>query len=129
MAINSTPIFTKAPELGPVEIATANSSLTGSGTVGTAYTAGADGAFVHRVWMKALVTTTAGMLRIFVYDGAAYWLLHEEPIPAVTKSATVPAWEGVWECRLRLEASHSIRVSTEKAETFHVMAEAESLTS
>ncbi len=129
MAINTTPIHTKAPELGPVSIATANANLDGTGTIGTAYTAGADGAFVHRIWMKAIVTTTAGMLRVFVYDGAAYWLIHEEPVAANTKSATVPAWETVWECRMRLEASHSIRVSTEKAETFHVTVEAESLTS
>jgi hypothetical protein len=129
VAINTSPVFTKAPELGPVSVATANANLDGTGTVETIYTAGSDGAFVHRVWAKAIVTTTAGMLRFYLYDGSAYFLLHEEPIPAITKSATVPAWEGVWECRLRLEASHSLRVSTEKAETFKVVAEAESLTS
>lgn len=129
MALNSTPIFTKAPELGPVSIATANANLDGTGTIGTVYTAGADGAFVHRVWMKAIVTTTAGMLRFYIYDGADYFLIHEEAIPAITKSATVAAWEGVWDCRLRLEASHSLRASTEKAETFKIVAEAESLTS
>ena len=128
MAVNTTPVFTKAPELGLVSIATANANLDGTGTIGTLYTAGADGAWVERVSMKAIVTTTAGMLRFYVYDGTNYFLIHEETVAAITKSATVPAWEAEWLCRIKLQATYSLRVSTEKAETFKITAHAESLT-
>lgn len=124
MPANTTPIYGLTPNSAVVSIATANANLDGTGTIGTLLTAGANGSFVVGVWIKAIVTTTAGMVRLYVYDGANYFLCHEEPIPAITKSATVPAFETYVSLNKSLPSGYSLRASTEKAETFKLICEA-----
>jgi len=68
---------------------TANTNLDGSGTLTSAIVTGAsNGTQIQSVSVKAQVSTTAGMVRLFLYDGTNTKLLKEVPVPAVTKSAT-----------------------------------------
>lgn len=127
MAANTIPIFTKTPHIGIGVISTANSNRDGTGTIETIFTAGADGSRIHRIIVKATVTTTAGTVRLFLYNGTNYFLMRELAIPAVTVSATQGAYDLVLEFlgerAIILPASYSIRASTEKAENFNIIIE------
>lgn len=127
MPPNTIPIFTLTPNIGQATISTANANLDGTGTIGTIFTAGANGTRVSRITIKARVTTTAGMIRIFIYTGAAYHLWREVLVTAITKSASVASFEGALEFlgdrALVLPTGYSIRVSTEKAEAFDIVIE------
>ncbi len=110
-------------------ISTANTNLDGTGTgpatpIGAAAPAG--GMHVHSIVVKALTTTTAGMVRLYVYDGSGTdaRLFSELPVTAITKGASTPAWESD---RLEYDdfvipSGSSLTASTEKAETFNVFA-------
>ena len=127
MPANITPIFTLSPKIGQVAIATANANRDGTGTVGTVLTAGSNGTRVNRITIKASVTTTAGMIRLFIYNGSTYFLLREIAVAAITVSATVSAFEYILELlgerALILPTGYSLRASTEKAENFNIHAE------
>ena len=127
MTANFKPIFTLTPRIGVVAIATANTGRDGTGTIGTVITAGANGTRIHRVSVKATVTTTAGVVRLFIYDGAAYFLWREITVTALTVSATVNSFEYNLELlnerAMILPSGYSLRASTEKSENINVIAE------
>jgi hypothetical protein len=85
----STINFANVPRVSGVTISTANTNRDGTGTLGTVITAGASGTRIDRIRAQAIVTTTAGRVRLFLYDGSAYYALEELPIAAATVSATV----------------------------------------
>jgi hypothetical protein len=64
------------------------------------------------------------MIRLYHHDGSAGRLIDEVPVPAVTPSAIVPTWETAFDLPygLPLPSGHSLRASTERAETFNVFA-------
>jgi len=129
MALNETPIFPKSPEIGQVTISTANTNRDGTGTIGTVYTAGADGAYLESVTIKATGTTTAGMIRLYIYDGVSvYTLIYEMDVDALTPSATVKSYYREFYLGRRLESGYSLRASTHNAESFVITAFAGSLT-
>jgi hypothetical protein len=81
--------FAADPRVSGVTIATANTNRDGTGTLGTVITAGTNGTRIDRIRAQAIVTTTAGRVRLFLYDGSNYYALEEIPIAAATVSATV----------------------------------------
>lgn len=107
---------------------TANTSrtLNTMGTVSTVYTAGVAGSIVERISLMAAVgaegttATTAGMVRLFIKEGAAYSLIKEIPVDAVAPSASVEGFRAqiVFLPELKLSASATIVATTEKAEQF-----------
>jgi hypothetical protein len=125
MAANSVPRFL-LPEnsIGSVDISTANTNRDGTGTVGTVWTAGAGGGQIELIRVIAKGTTTAGMIRLFLHDGAAYHFYDELVVAAVTPSGTVAAFEGeiVPSKPLVLPSGWSLRASTHNAEAFSVVA-------
>lgn len=127
MTANTTPIFTLTPHIGMVAIATANTNRDGTGTIGTVLTAAANGTRISRIQIKATVTTTAGTIRLYIYDGANYFLWREILTSAITVSATVAAFEYILELlaerALVLPSGYSLRASTEKAENYNIIAE------
>lgn len=127
MPANTTPIFTLTPRVDSVAIATANANRDGTGTVGTVLTAGSNGTRIYRVTIKATVTTTAGMVRLFIYTGAAYYLWREVVVSAITVAAAVAGFESsvelLAERALILPSGYSLRASTHNAENFNVIAE------
>lgn len=116
------------PNTGLVTISTANPNL--DGTTGTYYTvltadAGKNGTLIKTVTIKATTNTSQGMVRLFIYDTSVSKLIAEIEIPAVTKSATDPAFEISIPLYFSLKPGWSLKASTEKGETFNVIAEAQ----
>ena len=128
MASNTSPVFTKAPLISMAQISTANTARDGTGTIGTVMTGGADGFRVDSIRIHATVTTTAGMVRLFIDDGAANIRLWREVIvTAITVGAAVAAFDA--EIRnadgsalLNLPSGYILKASTHNAETFNVIA-------
>lgn len=97
MAANLSPPFTITPIVGAGNLVTANTNRDGSGTVVTLFTAGANGSTVENVHVKYRVTSTVGMIRLFLYDGTNYRFWHEIPVTAITASSTVATFEADWQ--------------------------------
>lgn len=127
MATN--PQFAATPKVGIAQISTANTSLTGTGTLGTIFTAGANGSRIDAIAIKGTGTSTSGMVRLFIHNGTTASLLTEIPVLAVTPSGTIPSWETQLNANsmaqvlpIILPAGHSLRASTHNAETFNILA-------
>jgi len=117
------PAFTDIVEIGTVAIATANANRDGTGTIGTVFSASANGSKIKQVDIKATVTTTAGTVRLYIYTGTTYYLFYEQLIPAITASATVAAYQvTLYFSNLNLPTGYSLRASTERAENFNIIA-------
>ena len=75
----STPSFTSTPRIGAANVATANTNRDGTGTITALLTGAAAGTKVTSITAQAAVTTTAGMVRIFVStDSGSTWRLFDE---------------------------------------------------
>jgi hypothetical protein len=124
---NTTPVFVGSPNMGAGTVTTANSNRDGTGALVTILTAGAQGSRYHRMRIKATGTTTAGMIRIFMYNGVTHYLYKEILVAAITASATVAAFEYELqmpnEDAIVLAAGWSMKASTEKTETFNIFLE------
>lgn len=126
--MSSAPAFASTPRMGHAAVTAANSNLDGSGTVATILAAGSAGTKIERIFAKARGTTTAGMLRFFVWDGAStYRLVAEIPVAAATPSGTVSAWEGSIDFStpdklLHIPSGFSLVASTHNAENFNAFA-------
>lgn len=105
--------------------ATANTNRDGTGTLSTILTAGASGTRVERIKWKATGTTTAGMIRLYAYDGSNARLIEEIPVTAITPSGTVEAWEAeiLFGCAspdypLLIPSGWSLKAAPHNAEAF-----------
>lgn len=121
--------YASIPDTSIALISAANTARNGTGTIVTVFTAGASGSRIERIVIQAQATTTAGMVRLFIHDGTTAWLYEEIPVSAITPSATVPAFATNIQAfsnpelmPLTLPTGYSLRASTEKAETFNVIA-------
>jgi len=128
MAANTTPIFVITPHLGMVRISTANTNRDGTGTLGDVLTATTFGTRIDRIVIEATGTTTAGMIRLIIYDGvSASRLWKEINVSAITPSGTVQAFTATISSPdqnplLVLPAGYVLRAGTQAAETFDVIA-------
>lgn len=113
-------------------ISTANTNLDGTGTVTSILTAGASptykGCLVENVIIKSTAfatgtTTTPGMVRLFIYDGTNTRLYTEIKVPPVTQSGTTQSFYRKVPLNLYLQAGYILKASTEKGDTFAVIAE------
>lgn len=125
MSKNTQPVFTKAPVVGMGTVTVANANLDGTGTIVEVVDGGADGVRLDLFEAKAIVTTTAGMLRIFLsLDSGVTWELWAEvAVTAATPAAAVPAFatELVFTKPLNLpDDTWRVGVSTENAEEQNV---------
>lgn len=119
----TTPQFTQTPRVAAISLSTANANLDGTGTLGaTAFAAGASGSRLDKAVVKALATTTAGMVRLFLVNGATITLLTEIPVQAIARSGSVAAFETVVDFLggLPIPSGYSIKAATEKGEPFVV---------
>jgi hypothetical protein len=118
------PAFAVTPRIGAVNIATANTNRDGTGTVATLITGAATGTRIAEIVVQARVTTTAGMVRIFLYDGTTYRFFDEVAIAAATASASVKATRlaTLYSNLVLPNASWSLVVSTHNAESIDVIA-------
>lgn len=120
----STPNFSATPRTAVGQVSVANANRDGTGTVVTIFTAGASGSRVDAVTVEAIVTTTAGMVRLFLHDGTNARLFDEIAVSAVTPSGTVAAFrqQNVYSLvqPIMLPNGWSVRAATNNAETFNV---------
>jgi len=109
---------------GMQTISIANSALDGTGTLSNAIVTGAsNGTIIKTVTIKAQGNTDQGVVRLFIFDGTNNKLASEIEIPAVTQSATDPAFEITIPVDYALKNGWSLKASTEKANTFNIIAE------
>lgn len=107
---------------GQLSVANPNKDGT-TGTYITLVTGTAAGTKVNQIDITALGTTTLGMIRMFVYDGSSTRLFKEIPVSVDTATATDPGWtNSVRPTNLILTTSQTLKLSTEKAEVFDVVA-------
>src|SRR5438105_4103684 len=92
MAANTSPIFGLTPVLSQVQISTANTNRDGTGTVGSVVTGSTNGRRIDKITITAAVTTTAGMVRLYIDDGTNVRLWKEVPVSAITVGASTPAF-------------------------------------
>lgn len=122
----TTPAFAaNAPRVGVGVISTANTNRDGTGTgpATAIFTAPAAGSKIEAIRIKARGTTTAGMVRLYLYDGSGTdgHLFEEVPVTAITPSATVETFEAeITYDNLWIQSGWSITASTHNAETFGV---------
>jgi hypothetical protein len=126
MAVN--PAFATTPRIGLGQVATANTARDGSGTLGTAMisiiTGASTGTRIVEVIVDATVTTTAGMVRLYLHDGTNTRMFDEIPVTATTVSASVAAFRAsrTYDNLVLPSASWSLRASTHNAEAINVIA-------
>lgn len=122
MAANTAPVFGLTPRLDTVNIGTANTSRTTFATGSYFTVAGTNGTRVEGIAINALVTTTAGTVRIWVNDGSNDRLIDEVIVAAVTVGASTPGWSGYWKPKVTpfvLPSGWKMGVTTEKAESMN----------
>jgi hypothetical protein len=93
--VATSPTFTGTPRVGNAQVSAANTGRDGTGTVVDVLTGVAAGTKVFEVRVQATVTTTAGMVRLYYYDGTNTRLFDEIPVTATTGSASVAEFQAV----------------------------------
>lgn len=108
---------------GSGQISTANTNRDGTGTIVDIFTAGSNGAIIQKLEATAIVTTTAGMVRWYIYQGSAYRLFYEMTVDAITVAAAVAGWTESYTPSppIPLKADWKIGASTHNAETFNCL--------
>ncbi len=120
----ASPAYTATPRTERATISAANTNRDGTGTIVNLFTAGINGSRVERITICATGTTTAGMIRFFLYDGTNFDLWREVVVTAITASSTVAAYYfQLGSLGFILSSGKSLRVSTNNAETFKIIAE------
>jgi hypothetical protein len=123
-----------SPNIGINDPATGNSTLDGSsGVVETILTAGTvangwKGCKINSITVKAIVSTTKGMVRLFLQDtGSTTKLLTEVPVAVVTKSSALESFNQTiyFNGGFCIQAGYKILATTQNSETFIVTADAE----
>ena len=127
MTANTDPIFSLTPVIGIGAISSANTNRDGTGTIVSVISGSTDGTRITRVTIQAIVTTTAGMVRLYINTGAVIYLWKEIAVTAITGSASVVEFTYVLslmgENALILPSGYSLEASTHNAEAFNVIAE------
>ena len=85
--------YAATPKCGIGQVSVTNTNRDGTGTIETVFSAGTSGSRIDAIDLKAVGTTTAGMIRLFIHDGVNARLLTEVPVTALTPSGTLPSWE------------------------------------
>lgn len=124
MSANVAPRFVDVPRVWIGQVTVANGNRDGvTGTYVTLLTAGANGSLVELIRGVATVTTTAGMWRIFIYDGVNSRLYCEIAVSAITGTGTVAEFSAEYTPSrpLVLPATYQLRASTQNAEAANIV--------
>lgn len=119
------PAFAVTPRMAAVSIATAESSLTAPTNVGTLITGVTAGTRVAEIVVKCAASSSAAIVRVFLYDGTTYWLFDEISVAAVASPGASTATTRVSTLYNNLilpSSSWSVRVTTSVSQTTHVTA-------
>lgn len=118
--------FAATPRASVATISTANANRDGTGTIVSLFSAGINGSRVERIQIKATGTTTAGMVRLFLYDGTTYHLIQEVSVTAITPGTNTQSFTSSLAfgsaTPLFIPVGYSLGAATNNAETFRVVA-------
>jgi len=104
------------------QISTANTGRDGSGTIADVLAGSENGTRVDDITVVATGNTTAGVVRLYIYDGTNTRLWREILVTAVTVSTSVAVWSSTLSnLALILRSGWKLRASTHNAETFNVI--------
>jgi len=117
------PQFVNAIQNGKASISAANTNRDGTGTIVDLLTAGERGSRIDKIKVIAIVATTAGVVRLFIHNGTAYFLWKEILVTAITPSATVASYVSELVADLVLQRGWKFAAATHNAESFVVHAE------
>lgn len=122
--MGTSPVFIATPKQWQAALSAANTNRDGTGTlVDVIPTPGSSGSRVDRVRVQSIVTTTAGVIRLYLYDGTNNYLLREILVTAVTPSTSLEAWSADVDLDgLILPSGWKLRASTHNAEAFRIFA-------
>lgn len=127
MAAGTTPIFIATPRSPSVRISTANTNRDGTGTLGTVFTASAQGAFFPGCRIQSEATNTNDVVRLLNQDAGAgnNELKRECLMPATTGSTTLEEISYEWypPAGIMLSASSVYKASTDQGKTYSVSLE------
>lgn len=117
----ATAAFASTPKLGFGQATTANTNKDGTGSLATLLTAGSSGAYLKKLTVAALTTTTTGILRLFISTdgGSTKKMFKEYAVTAATPSATVLGFSTTDTLNMVIPASAIVYMATEKTETFN----------
>lgn len=122
----TSPAFAATPRLGSVSVATADSSYTAPTNVGTVLAGVAAGTRISEVVAKIAITSTstAAVVRLFLFDGTTYYLFDELVLASSVASASVASTRAVavYNNLILPSASWSLRVTTSVSQATHVTA-------
>jgi hypothetical protein len=120
----TTPSFASTVRVGLGTLATADTARTGTPTnVVTVFTAGSSGSRIDEINIIATATTTAGVVRLWIYNGTTYYLFEEILVSAATPSTTVATYNTTLTFNnFMLPTGHSLRATTNNSEGFNVIA-------
>lgn len=122
----ASPVFIGSPQTWQAALSTANTNRDGTGTIVDVVTGGASGSRVDSVRVQAISTTTAGVIRLYVYDGTNTYLIREIIITPITPGTGTEAWSAdvAFPGGIVLpSASWKLRASTHNTENFRVFAQ------
>ena len=123
---NTLPRFVETYRSDEVLIQTADTSLTAPAVAGTVWTAGAQGSRIDLIVIQAVALTAAGMVRIFVHDGAAYFLFREVSVTAIpAPGSTTQAFHDEIDLTanpLYLASGYTLRATTAIGDDFVITA-------
>lgn len=132
MALRTSPVFTKPLAPDAAQVSAANTNRDGTGTIATLSTGIADGKRVENVRIKAIVTTTAGMIRFYYSPdgGVTNRLIGEVVVAAISVTASVAGFESDWVppggFLDLVGTSDMLRASTHNAEAQNLLAKVSS---
>lgn len=123
--MSASPTFATTPRQATANIAAANTNRDGTtGAYVTGFTAGSNGSRVDNIRACAAVTTTAGVLRIWIHDGTNRRLMREVLVSAITPGTGTAAWSyETWftgENALYLPAGYHIDFTMHNNESMNV---------
>ena len=121
----TSPIFTHEGLIGMGQTSLAEAALNNPTNFVTVVTGDVAGTRVDLVRVVATVTTTAGMIRLFLWDGTNARLWKEISVTAITPSATVEAFSAEFVPTEPLwlpDETWQLRASSENAEAINVLA-------
>ena len=118
-----TPNFAATPRCGVGTISVAETSRTAPASFTNIFAAGANGSRIDEVNIVATGSTTAGVVRLFVFNGSNYFLLQEVLVTGITPSATIASFNSVVTYNnLMLPSGSSLVATTNNAEPFAITA-------
>lgn len=120
----SAPIYIGTPKTWQAALSAANTNRDGSGTLVDVVSGGSSGSRIDKVRAVASGSTTAGVVRLYLYDGTNTYLVKEMLVSAITPGTAQDVWSGEWDADglVLPNGTWKLRASTHNAEAFKVFA-------